>query len=143
MSRPEPDGGDRAKGHQAKRSARKPKGLPLTPPRPTPTERLDAMTREHVDSLDQERRRLLELVERHQHTIERLLPENARLIEAIGNAATNNTIATVLVAVGGGAIGYAAFVGAVDLAIASAGAGALVSGVVILVVSAIRGRRAG
>ena len=77
------------------------------------------MTREHVDSLDEEHLRLLELVERFQSMIERLLPENARLNEALGNAVANNVIASAFITVGSGAIGYAAFFGVADLAVAS------------------------
>jgi hypothetical protein len=121
----------------------RPADLNPRPTRPSPTDRLAEMTREHVDSLDQERQRLLDQVDRVRGELDRLLPENARLKEALDNGATNGAIASVLITVGGAAISYAAFIPSADRAVATAGAAALLAGVVILVVSSIRGRRGG
>ena len=101
------------------------------------------MTREHVDALDDERRRLLDEVDRLRGELDRLLPENARLKEALGNAIANNVVATILIAVGGAAISYAAFLRSAEKAVASAGAAALLAGVLILVFNTVRGGKAG
>ena len=72
---------------------------------------------------------------------DRLGPEDARLEEAPGNAVVNNVLATMLVAIGGGAISFATFAEGASRAVAYIGAAVLASGVLILALAAFRGRR--
>jgi hypothetical protein len=75
---------------------------------PSPTVRLDAMTRERIDSLEADKRRLHERVEQLQAEVVRLAPENARLIEALRGAEANNIVSTILIGVGGGILLFTA-----------------------------------
>jgi hypothetical protein len=72
--------------------------------------------------------------------VDRLAPENARLKEALGNTMANNILATILVAIGGGGISLAPFLEGWSKLVASGGVALLLSGVLILLVSAVRSR---
>jgi hypothetical protein len=112
------------------------------PAQPSPTVRLDAMTRERIDSLEADKRRLHERIEQLQAEVDRLAPENARLIEALRSVEANNIVATILIAVGGGIISYATFTGNVGPRVADVGGGALLAGAFLPFTATIRRRRA-
>ena len=108
-------------------------------PRPSPTARLVKAKDEHIKWLEEERRRLLEKVDKLQAMVDWLAPENARLKEAVGDAVAKGIVATWLVAIGVGAICFATFVAGASRAVASAGVALLMAGVVVLVFAAFRG----
>lgn len=97
---------------------------------PSPSVRLDAMTRERIDALENDKRRLIEAADRLQTEVNRLTPEVAHLSEALRNAEANNLVSTVLIVVGGGIISYATFVDGVGRRVADIGAGILLGGVI-------------
>ena len=70
------------------------------------------MTRERIDALEKDKRRLLKENSRLQGRVDQLAPENRHLQEALGNAESNSVLATILiVGVGGFLVSYAAFTG--------------------------------
>lgn len=129
-----------------RKRAGRPNELPapsdVSPPisRPTPTDRLVEMTRDRIISLEQDKKRLIQREEQLHAELRRVEPENARLQEALRNAVANNVLSSVLVAAGGGAMGFAPFLGGIQAAVAFAGAATLVAGILILVTSTVRGR---
>src|SRR4051812_2152506 len=104
---------------------------PPTLPR-TPTDRLDAMTIDRIKALESDRDLLRASVDRLQARVDELTPENARLHEALANAESNGTLATILIAGGGGIVSYATFTGQVAPSLANLGAGCLLSGMAIM-----------
>ena len=76
-----------------------------------------------------------------QARVDRLAPENARLEEAHGNAVANNILATILVAIGGGAISFATFAEGASKVVAYVGVAVLISGVLVLIFPAFRAAR--
>lgn len=118
--------------------------LNVDPPvsRVSPTDRVERSKNEYIKSLEEDRRRLIEKVHKLQARLDRLAPANARLEEAYGNAVANNILATILVAIGGGAISFATFVEAASRVLAYVGVAVLISGVLVLIFPALRGRAA-
>jgi hypothetical protein len=110
------------------------------PTKPSPTERIENAKNAHIELLDRERQRLLDRLDRLQAAVDRLGPENARLEEALANAAANNVLATILVAIGGGSISFATFAESASKAVAYVGVAVLASGVLILLFPAFRGQ---
>jgi hypothetical protein len=110
------------------------------PTRPSPTDRIESAKDAHIAHLDRERQRLVEKVDQLQALVDRLGPENARLQEALANAAANNVLATILVAIGGGAISFATFAEGASKRVAYVGVAILMSGVLVLLFPAFRGR---
>lgn len=70
-----------------------------------------------------------------------LAPENARLIEALGNAESNNTLATILIGGGGFLVSYAGFTGKAAATWANVSAGFLLAGIVLMFWQSFRRRR--
>lgn len=101
--------------------------------RPTPTEKHDAATRDLIARLEKENDRHVATIERLQDVVNQLTPENARLAAYLANAEANSFLATIFIALGGGAISYATFFVHVAHRVADLGAGLLVAGVVIMV----------
>jgi prefoldin subunit 5 len=99
------------------------------------------MTRERIDALEADKCRLQDDVTRLQGEVNHLAPENARLREALANAEANDLVSTILIVVGGGVISYATFAGNVSRRVADMGAGALLGGVLLLVIANVRRRR--
>jgi hypothetical protein len=107
-----------------------------------------------IDLVEQERRQL-------QGKIDHLLPENARLKEALGNEAANGKLASLLITIGGLALAYAGYAAMlspnnagqvgegvshsnwVELAVASSGAAFTVAGISILALSSTKSGRPG
>jgi hypothetical protein len=117
------------------------------PAKPSPTDRLENAKNDHLRSLEaqieflmEDRQRLLGKVDELRAMVDRLAPENARLREAHANAVVNNILATIFVAVGGGAISFATFVEGSSKAVAWVGAAFLGAGVLILILATLRGR---
>ncbi len=108
---------------------------------PTDHERLDAMTRERVQSLEKDKSRHLTQIKQLVARVEQLGPENARLHEALGNARANNAISTVLMVVGGFLVSYATFTGKAAPALANASAGCLLAGIFLMLVQSALHRR--
>lgn len=96
------------------------------------------MTRERIDSLIADKRKLESDVQRLQGEVDRLAPENARLKESLGSAEANNIVSTILIVLGGGVISYATFVGNVGPRVADTGAGMLLAGVLVLAFANLR-----
>ncbi|MCA1685991.1 MAG: hypothetical protein LC745_08415, partial [Planctomycetia bacterium] len=65
------------------------------------------MTRDRVQALEKDKRRLTTDVKQLGSKVEQLGPENARLLEALANSETNNAVATILTVVGGFLVSYA------------------------------------
>ncbi len=105
----------------------------------TPTDRLERAMNEYIKALEKDNRRLIRKVNELQAMVDRLAPENARLEEAHSHAVANNILATVLVAIGGGAIRFATVAGGASKAVAWVGAALLGGGVVILIFAILRG----
>jgi hypothetical protein len=97
---------------------------------------LEGAKNEYIKALEDDKRRLLEKVDQLQAMVDRLAPENARLKEAHGYAMANHILATILVAIGGGAISFATFVPGLSKAVAYVRAALLGTGVLILIVPA-------
>jgi membrane-bound ClpP family serine protease len=116
--------------------------LNVDPPlsRSDPTDRIASAKNEYIKALEKERRRLLKKVDQLQAMVDRLTPANARLEEAHANAVANNILATILVAIGGGAISFATFAEGASKAVAYLGVAILISGVLILIFATLRGR---
>jgi len=110
---------------------------PRTTP-PSPSERLDAMTRERIDSLEADKERLHQRIEHLQVEVIRIAPENAQLREALKHAEANNLVSTILIVVGGGIISYATFTGKVGQRVADVGGGTLLAGAFLLFTANIR-----
>jgi hypothetical protein len=125
-----------------KRARSEGSALNVDPPlsRLNPTDRIVGAKDEYIKSLEKERRRLLMKVDELQAMVDRLAPENARLREAHGNAVANNILATVLVAIVGGAISFATFVEAASKIVAYLGVAVLISGALVLIFPAFRAR---
>ncbi len=100
------------------------------------------MTRDRVDSLEEDKRSLAETVRYLQEQVDRLAPENAYLHEALRNAEATNLVSTILIAVGGGIISYATFADVVGKRLADFGAGILGGGVLLLLIVNVRRWRA-
>jgi predicted phage tail protein len=122
------------------RSGESPFSVNPPPTRPSPTDRIEKAKEAHIEHLDRERQRLLDRVEQLQALVDRIGPENARLHEALANAVANNVLATILVAIGGGAISFATFAEGASKAVAYVGVAILASGVLVLLFPAFRGR---
>jgi hypothetical protein len=105
----------------------------------SPTDRLASMTRERIDALERDKRRLAAEVARLQPYVE----QNARLEEALSNAETNGGVATALIAIGGFLVSYATFTGRSAEFWANLAAGCLLSGIIILLSQSIRRWRRG
>jgi hypothetical protein len=134
---PEPEEGRRPrKARKVVRSGETTWSVDPPPAKPSPTDRIENAKNAHIELLDRERQRLLDRIEQLQATVDRLGPENARLEEALAN----NVLATILVAIGGGAISFATFAEGASKAVAYIGAALLASGVLVLVFPALRGR---
>ncbi len=105
MSRPKamPDEEGSKPDHRARKADQPPPPASIAPQRkpPNPSERLDAMTRERIDSLEADKERLHERIEHLQAEIIRLAPENAQLREALKNAEANNLVSTILISSAG------------------------------------------
>jgi len=142
MSRPKAVNGDEGSkpAHKVKRSGQPVPDSSIAPlPKPpNPSERLDAMTRERIDSLEADKERHHERIEYLQAEIIRLAPENAQLREALKNAEASNLVSTILIVVGGGIISYATFTGKVGQRVADVGGGALLAGAFLLFTANIR-----
>jgi hypothetical protein len=110
------------------------------PREPKLTDRIEGAKNEYIKALEKEKRRLLGEVDQLQAMVDRLAPENARLREAYGNAVAHNILATILVAIGGGAIRFATFAEGASKVVAWVGAALLGAGVVILIFATRRGR---
>ncbi len=95
------------------------------------------MTRERIDSLEVEKDEL----KRQITILLELAPENARLQEALSNAESNNTIATILIGIGGFLVSYATFTGKSAETWANIAAGCLLSGIILLISLSVRRRR--
>ncbi len=122
MSSPESgDQGDEAQPLKRTPNSRDPVSL-------SPTDRLVSMTRERIDALERDNRRL-------RAEVNRLLPyvaDKARLEEALGAAELIDLVATILIGLGGFLVSYATFTGKMAQAWANFAGGCLASGVVIL-----------
>lgn len=81
---------------------------PKVPP-PSPTVRLAEMTQGRIESLERDKQYLRQKVDELQSEVARLGPENARLAESLHHARSNGLISSILIALGGGTIGIAAF----------------------------------
>ncbi len=114
---------------------------PQSPVTVSPSARLDVMTRERIDSLDQDKQRLREEVERLQARVDQLSPENARLEEALRLAESNNILATILTGLGGFLVSYATFTGKAAQTWANGAAGILLAGIVMMLFQTIRRSR--
>lgn len=129
----------------------------------TPTDRIVGSFEAHIQSLEirldlieQERRRLISESERARveserridrlgEELNRLLPESAKLNEALGNLSANGVVTTAFVTLGAVGTGYAVYLPSptsFQHSVASAGAALTIAGIVILVVTSIRGNRA-
>src|SRR5258707_14087513 len=84
---------------------------PPTPVTVSPTTRLDAMIRERIDALEEDRIYLRAEIVRLQARVDQLGPESSRLHEALSNAESNSTLATILIGLGGFLVSYATFTG--------------------------------
>lgn len=122
------------------RSGESPYDVDPPPTKPSPTDRIEKAKDARIEHLDRERQRLLHRNEQLQAIVDRLGPENARLEEALGNAVANNVLATILTVAGGGSISFATFVEGASKVVAWVGLATLVSGVLILLFPAFRGR---
>ncbi|MFO0949971.1 MAG: hypothetical protein U0835_02235 [Isosphaeraceae bacterium] len=115
---------------------------PSSPVSLTPTDRLDAMTRERIDALESDNERLRLRVAELQGRVDELAPANARLIQSLDNAESNGTLSTILIAVSGFAVSYAAFTEKLAGSVANLSAGCLMAGIVMMIwQSARRWRR--
>ena len=90
--------------------AKPPIDINREPSEPDPTDRIERAKNEYIKALEKDKSRLLKEVKDLQAMVGRLAPANARLEEAHANAVANNILATILVAIGGGAISFATFV---------------------------------
>ncbi len=142
MSRPKAVPADEGskRAHKVKRSGQPVPDSSIAPqPKPpSPAERLDAMTRERIDSLEVDKDRLHQRIEHLQAEVIRITPENAQLREALKNAEANNLVSTILIVVGGGIISYATFTGNVGRRVADVGGGALLAGAFLLFTANVR-----
>jgi hypothetical protein len=100
------------------------------------------MTRERIDALEKDKGQLQAEVARLQGVVDKLTPVESRLTEALRNAESNSTLATILIAVSGFSVSYATFAGRAATAWANIAAGSLIAGIVMLLwQSASRWRR--
>jgi hypothetical protein len=90
------------------------------------------MTRERVDALERDKLQLQAEVVRLRERVEQLGPDNARLEEALSSAESNNTLAMILISVGGFAVSYATFTGQAAKIWANVAAGCLIAGIGML-----------
>jgi hypothetical protein len=127
---------------EPKRARSGPKASTPVSVNPTATARLDAMTRERVDALEKDKKRLQTEVDRLRERVDQLGPENSRLGEALSNAESNNTLATILNTIGGFSVSYATFTGKAAETWSKGAAGCLLAGIgMLLWQSARRWRR--
>jgi hypothetical protein len=91
------------------------------------------MTRERIDALSEDKKRLQAEVDRLQARVDHLGPENARLQEALGVAESNNGFATILIGGGGFLVSYATFAGKAATTWANVAAGSLLAGIAMMV----------
>jgi hypothetical protein len=96
-----------------------------------PSARLEAMTRERIAALEEDKRRLQAEVDQLRARVDQLGPENSRLDEALGHAESNGVLATILVGTGGFLVSYATFTGQATLW-ANGAAGCLIAGIVMM-----------
>ena len=96
------------------------------------------MTRERIDALENENQRLRDKVVELQARVDRLGPENARLVEALGNAESNSVFATIAVGVGGFLVSYATFTGNTAKIWANVAAGCLLLGIAMMAWQTVR-----
>jgi hypothetical protein len=136
-SNPPAPGPDPRKGKRTAGRVRPVDAAPPTRPK-TATDRLDAMTLDRINALENERKLLRSTVEQLQARVDLLGPENARLAEALANAESNSVLATMLIGGGGGIVSYATFTGQVAPALANVGAGCLLGGIAVMVFQSIR-----
>jgi prefoldin subunit 5 len=109
------------------------------------------MTRDRIASLEADKQRLQSEATHLQGEVRdlrddvgRLGSENARLQQSLDNAESNSLVSTILIAVGGGVISYAAFTGNVAKRVADAGAGIFLAGAFLILIANARrwlGRR--
>jgi hypothetical protein len=131
---------EESKPPRGKKWARKPKRdqPPLTI---SPAAKAESWVREHVATLEEDKRRLLAEVERLQARVDQLGPENALLREALFHTQTIDTVATALIAVGGFGVSYATFAGQSPARWANVAAGCLLAGIVMMLWQSLRRRR--
>jgi hypothetical protein len=98
----------------------------------TPNARLDAMTRERVMALDEDKKRLLAQVERLQDRLDQLGPENSRIEEALRHAESSSAFAAIVVTAGGVLASFSGFEGKWAPLLAHVGIGLSVSGVALM-----------
>lgn len=110
---------------------------------PTVTARLDAMTRERVDALEDDKHRLIEEVEVLRARVDQLAPATARLEEALSDAESTNVLSTILMVFGGFLVSYAGFTGQAAKQWANAAAGCLLAGILVMLWQAARRWRRG
>lgn len=122
------------------RPLKRPPGTP-SPVTVSPSERLQVMTQGRIDALEKDKRRLRAEVARLQSLVDRLGPRNARLVEALDNAVSNNVIATILIGVGGFLVSYATFAGKSAERWANVAAGCLLAGIGLMLWQSYRPRR--
>jgi len=90
------------------------------------------MIRERIDALEKDKGQLQVEVIRLQVRVDELGPKNSQLQEALNNAESNNTLAMILIAVGGFTVSYATFTGDAAKAWANIAAGCLLAGIGML-----------
>ena len=130
----------------AAKSARSKPDAVLGSRAPSPSARLAEMTRQRVDSLEDDKERLHNQAEALRTLIEGLQArlfdlgaENARQAERLAAIETTGGISSVLIALGGGMLGYAAYLPeGVQQRLAGGGVALLSAGLLYLVVPAIR-----
>jgi hypothetical protein len=127
--------GEEGKPKASPKKARRPTepAAPTLDLRATPTFRLEAMTRERILSLENDKARFIEKCEQLQVQVQLLSSDNARLNEALRNEDTNNLISFILVSIGGALISYSAYYNTSAPNVAAAGLAALLAGVLVLV----------
>lgn len=135
-SEPGPSATDR-KANRRRRSE-PPAQLDLPEGRPTPTDRLEAMTRDRIAWLEAEVDRQRSALEAVRAVNDRLAPENAALRVHLREAQASNLVSNILIVLGGGLLGYSAFAGSVSHVIAALGGGLMLGGIVLLLSGSIR-----
>lgn len=142
---PSPEGNQPSK--EVRRAKKGPKSATpvtlTTAARPSATDRLDAMTRERIDALEEDKKRLQAECNELRKRVDCLAPQHSRLSEALANAESNNVVATILIGLGGFLVSFATFTGKSAERWASVAAGCLLAGIGLMLWQSFRRWRRG